>query len=255
MSFERAPILAAVGVALLGVVLLATYMRHFERVASGGEPVALLALRTHVAAGDRLSEDVLIAHDVPSSYVESRHVRAIDRSRVVGVRAAIDLEPNQTLAWTDLSIARKRRATLASGIPPGMRAMGVRRAGRDGFFSLLRPGDRVDVLLTTNGDGADARVVTLPLLQNVIVLAVGDSIRPAYLDSSTSRSDEVTLLVHANHAAILAQALRRGDLTLALRNAYDLDASAGSLRADDRVLFAAEARQSVVDHPRIERVD
>lgn len=254
MRLERVPLLIASAVALLGFVLLGAYMRHFERTASGGEPIALLALRTQVAAGDRLSKDMLVAHDVPSSYVESRQVRAADLSRVVGVRTAIDLEPNQTLAWTDLSIARKRSATLASRIPAGMRAMGVRRTGRAGFFSLLRPGDRVDVLLTTD-DGVDADVLTLPLLQNVIVLAVGDSIRPAYLDPSASRSDEVTLLVSANHAALLAQALRRGDVSLALRNERDLDVTAAGVRADDHALVASEARQTIAERPRIEKVD
>lgn len=255
MRVDRVPIVVALSVALLGFVLLGTYLRHFERTASGGDPVALLALRTRVMAGDRLSEEVLVAHDVPSSYVESRHVLAEDLPRVVGVRSAIDLEPNQTLAWTDLSIVRKRNATLASRIPSGMRAMGVRRVGRAGFSSLLRPGDRVDVFLTTDEASADTRTVTVPLLQNVIVLAVGDSIRPAYLESSGSGSDEVTLLVAANQAARLAQALRRGELSLALRNEHDLDVIADAAGTDDRDLLALEVHRTIAGSPRIEKVE
>jgi pilus assembly protein CpaB len=100
------------------------------------------------------------------------------------------------------------------------------------FGGLLRPGDRVDVLLTTDrGDGE----VTIPLLQNVLVLAVGTDTgadhRPEAAADGTSgrqltagprRFSEVTFSVTIEQAGTLTHASTNGQIALALRNPDDI---------------------------------
>jgi len=249
------PLVVSIAVALTGGALLGIYIRQFQRTAVGGKPVALLAMSKDVPAGEPIREEMLIAHAVPESYVESRQVLASEKSRVLGVRTAIDLEANQTLAWTDLTSTRRERSSLSTRIPLGMRAMSVTQSGRRAFGELLRPGDRVDVLLSKLRPEPDARAVTIPLLQNILVLAVGDDLGLAYQESEGRRSDIVTLLLSVDQASLLAHAKRDGEISLTLRNETDLEINEGLRETDDDDVLVQERRARKQRRVLIERVD
>ena len=249
------PLLASIAVAVLGGALLALYVRQFQHTAVGGTPVALLALRKNVPAGEPIRDEMLIAHTVPESYVESRQVLASEKPRILGVRTAIDLEANQTLAWTDLASTRRDRASLSTRIPPGLRAMSIEQSGRRAFGELLRPGDRVDVLLSKVRPEPDARAVTIPLLQNILVLAVGNDLGATYVESERSRTDFVTLLLSVDQASLLAHAKRDGELSLTLRNESDLEINENLPETDDFDVLVQERRARKQRRLLIERVD
>jgi pilus assembly protein CpaB len=252
---NRTAILASVIVAALGFVLLGVYVRQFQREATGGDPIALLAMSQDVAAGVPLTEQMLIVRTLPESYVEERQVLASALPRVLGVRSSIDLEANQTLLWTDLSTSPRDRSSLSSRIPKGMRAMSISGAGGRFSAELMRPGDRVDVLLTKATPGSAAKVVTVPLLQNLLVLAVGDRFGAADVQSSPLRSDSVTLLLTIDQASLLAQARRDAILNLVLRNENDLEINEGLAETDDSDVLEQEKRARRQRRLRIEKVD
>jgi len=252
---NRIAMLASVAVAALGCVLLAVYVRQFQREARGGDSVELLATRQNVAVGVPLTEQMLVVRPLPENYIEDRQVLASDLPRVLGVRASIDLEANQTLLWTDLATTPRDRSSFSSRIPRGMRAMSVAGVGRRAFSNLMRPGDRVDVLLTKAKPGPEAKVVTLPLLQNLLVLAVGISFGATDEEPSPIGSDSVTLLVTIDQASLLAQARRDGALSLVLRNEDDLEINEGLTETDDSDVLEQEKRARRQRRLRIEKVD
>ena len=252
---NRIAMLASVAVAALGCVLLAVYVRQFQREARGGDSVELLAMRQNVAVGVPLTEQMLVVRALPENYIEDRQVLASDLPRVLGVRASIDLEANQTLLWTDLATTPRDRSSFSSRIPRGMRAMSVAGVGRRAFSNLMRPGDRVDILLTKAKPGPEAKVVTLPLLQNLLVLAVGSSFGATDEEPSPIGSDSVTLLVTIDQASLLAQARRDGALSLVLRNEDDLEINEGLTETDDSDVLEQEKRARRQRRLRIERVD
>ena len=252
---NRVAILASLVVAVIGFVLLSIYVRQFQREASGGDPVELLAMRQDVAAGAPLTEQTLVVRTLPERYLEARQVLASDLPRVLGVRASIGLEANQTLLWTDLATTSHDRRSFSSRIPKGMRAMSVAGMGRHAFGNLMRPGDRVDVLLTKARTGSEARVVTVPLLQNILVLAVGSSFGATVEEDSPLRSDTVALLVTIDQASLIAQARRDGALSFVLRNEDDLEINEGLAETDDSDVLEQEKRARRQRRLRIERVD
>jgi pilus assembly protein CpaB len=252
---NRVAMLASVSTAVFGFVLLSIYVRQFQREATGGEPVQLLAMKRDVAGGVPLTEQMLVIRSLPESYVEDRQVLASDLPRVLGVRASIDLEANQTLLWTDLATTPQDRSSLSSRIPKGMRAISVAGVRRRAFGDLMRPGDRVDVLLTKARPGPEARVVTVPLLQNLLVLAVGNSFGAAGQESAPVGLDSVTLLVTVDQASLLTQARRDGTLSFVLRNEDDLEVNEGLAETDDSDVLEQEKRALRQRRLRIERVD
>ncbi|MGB8332662.1 MAG: Flp pilus assembly protein CpaB [Polyangiales bacterium] len=252
---NRMAMIAAVTVAAFGFALLAIYVRQFQREARGGDPVELLAMRQDVAAGTPLVEQMLVVRQLPENYVEDRQVLASDLPRVLGVRTSIGLDANQTLLWTDLATSPRDRSSLSNRIPRGMRAMNVVGVARRAFGNLMRPGDRVDVLLTKAKPGSDGAVVTIPLLQNILILAVGESFAALEQDTSPLGSDSVTLLVTIDQASLLAQARHDGILSLAVRNANDLEIDEGLRETDDSDVLEQEKRASRQRRLRIEKVD
>ena len=252
---SRKALVVSVAVAIAGFVLLAAYMRQFQREARGGDLVNLLAMRKDVSAKQPLDERSLVVRTLPETYVEERHVLASDLSKVLGVRAANDLKANQWLLWTDLVAAERDRSSLSSRVPKGMRAIAVEQSGRRALGELLLPGDRVDVLLTKAKPDQESTVVTVPLLQNVLVLAVGNSARPIYEAAPPANVSSVILLVTVEEASLLAQAKRGGELSLILRNENDLEINEGLAETDDSDVLELEERERRRRRALIERVD
>ena len=103
--------------------------------------------------------------------------------------------------------------------------------------------------------GIHGTVVTVPLLQSLLILAVGNTIEPANIESSASRLDFVTLLLSVDQASLLAHAKRGGELSLTLRNESDLEINEGLPETDDADVLVQERRARRLGRLPIERVD
>lgn len=215
---------AAVAAIVVGTALQLVYMRRFEAEVSGGDPLGVTVVARDVHAGDTLSADMLGTRQVPSAYVDLRNIRTQDRDALIGETLATAVRAGESLLWSDLLMDPTRDADLAARVRPGMRAVTLHAGGDAAFAELLRPGDRVDVLLSSSGDGA-ARVEgrTQTLLQNVLVLAVGADVGARVMDRSKVHrvARQVTVSVTPAGAQILTQAQLQGRLTLTLRNPDD----------------------------------
>ena len=246
---NRTALLAAVGVTIVGVVLFALYMRRFEAEAAGGEPVEVLMVTADIPLGEPLSIEKLATRSLPEAYVEDRHVLASDQQRILGIRVNTALRANQSLLWTDLATGASERRDLSTLLREGMRALTIRTNPSSSFGGLLRPGDRVDVLLTAQRPGGETRV-TVPLQQNVLVLAVGsDTGGPDRADTTEGRRSsgqiDVTLAVTIEQAAMLTHARESGELQLVLRNPDDVEIVNAVPETTDTDLVQPERRRAV----------
>ncbi|HMI92558.1 MAG TPA: Flp pilus assembly protein CpaB [Polyangiales bacterium] len=220
---DRKALLIAVIATAAGIALLRLYMHRFEQQAGGGPKQLVLVLLGDAAAGTVISGDALGTRLLPQAYLESRHIPARQLNEVVGLRLALSVRAHDALLWTDLASMRPAPRTLASLVPPGMRALSLSlRAGA--FDALLAPGDRVDVLLAPE---RSADPVASTVAENLLVLAIGDQLARAG-SGTHARSGDVTLSVSPEQSRTLAAAERRGGLRLVLRHPDDITLGAGS---------------------------
>lgn len=217
---QRIAWIAAVVAGVAGFALLSTYKHELEARAAGGAPVAVLTATEDIPLGTPITEDVLAVRELPAAYVEGRHVRADDARKIIGVRVVSGLRAGESLLWTDLQTMSADRRELSGLVQRGMRAVTIRASSGSSLSSLLRPGDRVDVLITTQREG---RAVTLPLLQNVMVLAVGNQLSRSGDDDRRARLQrDITLSATVAQAQALVHASSGGSLSVVLRNPDDI---------------------------------
>jgi pilus assembly protein CpaB len=113
---------------------------------------------------------------------------------------------------------------LAATIKPGMRACAVRVDEVVGVAGFVRPGMRVDVLVSGTAPGAPSadgpKVKTL--LQNIEVLSAGSDIQKD-AEGKPVQVSVVNLLVTPEQAELLSLASNQTRIQLVLRNPLDTD--------------------------------
>ena len=218
----RRAFLIALACAAGAISLFLLYVKQFERESSGGEPVRVLVTVNALERGSKVTDDALGVREIPQAYVESRAIRESDKSKILGLRVGAPLQAQQTLMWSDLSVATEERRELSTLVQPGRRAATI-KFQNGAISALVRPGDSVDVIGVASKDPTnDEHRSASVLLQNVLVLAVGDS---TAVDPISPRAEikqgELTLSVTLAEAQLLAVASDRGTLSIAVRNAED----------------------------------
>lgn len=252
---------ASVAAALGSVVLGHFYVQRLEAEVSGGHKLAVLVASEDLPVNGVVTEQNMAVRDVPQAYVEARQVRAPDLGKVLGARVGGGLKANDALLWTDLARFSDQHRVLSGLVQSGMRAVSFDLRAGD-FEGLLRPGDRVDVLFTTSSkEGAST---TTTLLQNLLLLSVGDNIARADQTApavSVHSGSNVSLSVTALQAQVVTQARERGRLTLSLRNPDDITLVEGLPETTRRDVVAgagepegdrkpASAAKETIDHVR-----
>jgi pilus assembly protein CpaB len=115
-------------------------------------------------------------------------------------------------------------AGLVAKIPPGMRAISVRSDDVVGVAGFLLPGTHVDVLMTYHSVTVPDPQ-TLTVLQDVVVLAAGQQIRPEP-DGKPVSVNVVTLLLKPEDTEKLVLATSQGGIYFVLRNGTDQEQTA-----------------------------
>jgi pilus assembly protein CpaB len=242
------PIVIAGVVALVGMFILYNYIVRFNAEASGGTKVQVLWMNRPQEAGSILKDDNLSVRDIPIAYLEPRSVRAADRQRVVGLRLPQALKVRAMLLWSDVQMTDGNNGIE---IQAGMRAFTIHIHGKSA--TLVAAGDRVDIIATFEVPGTGLSQVNMlrqgtVLLQNVLVLAHGQG---KTAGASDTESSDLSISVTLQQAEMLALAVERGSLSVALRNSMDLNFfdQITTLRSDQLLDLDPKAPKAAVAGP------
>lgn len=233
-------LVAAVLVGAFAAVLLWLYAEQLddEHEALVRDQVEVVKAARNIPSGTPLTKDKITTEKVPRRFLPPNPLLESELNIYLGTPVAVNIEEGAMILTSDFSVAEVSR-TLSSKIPPEERAMSVSVDAISGVSGLLRPGDRVDVLgtfpigtkeeLIEDASGkTSVGYVTMTLLQNVTLLAVGQEISDVPTGDGAQRSGSystVTASVTIDEAELLTIAQTRGKLTLLLRNREDVEVS------------------------------
>lgn len=164
--------------------------------------------------------------------VGRNNLREEDVAQIVGKKLKYPLDKGELVLWSYFDVPFMQGSGLAPIIKPGMRAVSVSVGGAAAVSGLVQPNDRVDVLgtfyfpsKTTPGEN---EAVTLTVLQDVTVLATGQTLAKESSDAAARRRPAagyttVSFEVTPREAELLVFAeTMKGRLTLSLRNPTDI---------------------------------
>jgi pilus assembly protein CpaB len=135
-------------------------------------------------------------------------------------------------------------------ITDGMRGLTMRVNEVSGVSGFVTPNTRVDVLLTME-DKASGEPATRIIMQDMKVLAAGQSLQPDK-EGKPQSVPVVTFLVTPEQAETLALASQQGSIQLALRNMLDT-ASVKTTGTRRGVLMGPVGRPAVARRPGVNR--
>ena len=234
--------LAAVAAVLVGLFAVVAVNKYISRqTAVPPSPKACILVATmEIKEGSEIGEEMLGSAEIPFESLSNMHIALPAKGspefqkafadvleKVVKRKAKRLVAANTPLFWIDIETAKK--APFADLIPDGCRAVTVPVDSVSSVCGFIRPGSRIDVVLTASEDklglvvgqaaqATGARVVSSVLLQNVPVLAAD---REYDLEANPSGYGTMTLALPTKAAIMMVQARTMGQITYLLRNVRD----------------------------------
>jgi len=217
------PILLAVCVALGGALWTYRWVNH--QIAPSAKEV-------------EMSQAVPIAValvDLPwGTLLTSKHIKQVpfleeslppghfrDLAELEGRVVIFPVTADEPIIESRLAPTSVETGGVSAVVSPGKRAVAVKGDKVIGLSGLIRPGNRVDVLVTLEDPRKKSEVTKL-VLQGVPVLATGEELSENG-EGDASPVDVYTLEVTPEDAEKLSLAATQGKLQFALRNATDID--------------------------------
>ena len=187
----------------------------------------VLCFKKDTPGGTALAKSDLGIKTVPALGMRGQALTIDSLSDIIGRKTLLGHRIGEVLFWSDIEGGNPRSTGLSADIKRQMRAMSVNVTGAAAVSGMVAPNDHVDVIGTFSFPNADGRVrtgdvVTSTILQNVLVLAVGQTTAKGGAQFGGGGYSTVTLEVTPREAEMLAFAEQmKGRLVLTLRNRND----------------------------------
>jgi pilus assembly protein CpaB len=217
----------------IGAVVFWLYQEQFRAEEAGGASVEVIAAAIDIELGQPVRAEWLTLKEIPESYLEERHLPASRMRDIIGLPLAQTVRAGEAVLASDLSPLSTAQRSLSGVIPHGQRAMTIAARTTSTFGGLLRPGDRVDVLLAVGSRDDLSSWRQVVVVENLLVLAVGQEFEVREPEPGTEEQQareirfghatHITLQVTAREGALLTVARQRGTLGLLLRNPNDVE--------------------------------
>ena len=205
---------------LAAVFLAARWMQG-----QGGDQGRIAVANADIELGGRLSPEMIRMADWPSGSVPAGAFN--EAAKLDGRVVLVSMQRGEPLTETRLAPIGTKGG-LSAVVPQGKRAMTVRVNDVIGVAGFALPGTYVDVMVNTQGEGAQRgdrdRTISKIVLERILVLAVAqeadrDSTKPKVVNA-------VTLELTPHDAELIDLARSVGTLSLVLRNQTDPKATA-----------------------------
>jgi len=189
-----------------------TYQMQQVAVAAYDLPWSTVLTKDMVRTGTFLKESL------PNGYYPNID-QVIGRTLIQPIRA------NEPVIEARLAPTSMASGGVAAVITMKKRAMSVHVDKVVGVSGYIRPGNRVDIMVTLPSPEEGGTPITKIVLENVLILAVGPEFNDPKKKEGAQQSlvDVITMEVTPEEGEKLALATTQGRLQLALRNAGDTE--------------------------------
>ncbi len=212
------PWLLPAGLALLGTLFLGTGLQRYKRdLGIGMEAAEVLIAARNLPEGKVLESRDFGFRKIPRDLLPMGVLLRGDLQRVPGLTIVRPVAQASMVLWSDLDV-NYMPPTPARRIVKGYRALAIGVTETSSVAQSVRPGDHVDLVVTTTPPG-NARSVTMTLLQNVAVLSVGKEGN----DDAQGTYANVTLMILPREVGVVEHASQVGKLSLSLRHPDDAE--------------------------------
>lgn len=201
---------------------------------------AVVVAKQNIPSGTIIAPEMLDLRVVPNQQLKPNAANTLDK--IVGMATRESIARGEQITMDKLSPATKKEGgsfsavgSLSQFTPVGKRAITVNVDNITGLAGMLKPGDYVDVLATLpfpsrSPEGKQTtQVATIPLFQNILVLAVGQETMatvqdPRYREGKKAGDQAaslITLALTPQEASLIAFAQEQGKIRLVLRSPTD----------------------------------
>jgi len=217
----KTPLIIAIVLGLVAVVVAwrAIKMKEIE-VTRGWELKEVIVASADIQVGATLSNDTVGVDKMPRKFVYDSVLEPADMEVALGREVVVPIKSGEPIHWYQLQGIRSLER-LSKAVRKRGRAVSVDVNERSAVGLWVRPNDHVDVLGTFRDPGSN-QMVAVTLLQNVIVLATGQTTAATQSSRSDIQYGTVTLLALPEEAEILVLAQELGSIYLSLRNSEDI---------------------------------
>ncbi len=232
-------LIVSIGIGILAAILSYSWIKsknaNFEkeknRLYKDAETVQVLAAARPLPSGTTIQPSDFGLLTVFAKTVTDDNILEADRMRIVGRTLLHPLDMKNPVLWTYIDGGKQRSRNLSDDINAKMRAVSIPVSGASGVSGMVRPNDSVDVLGSfvlpaagATGNPEELEMVTLTVLQNVTILAIGSDTQRTFSEKkNNSGYGTVTLQVTPREAEVLVFAQQmKGKLFLTLRNPSDI---------------------------------
>ncbi len=179
-------------VAIIAVMMIYSYVESTEETlrTQYGSEVAVVVAKTDIRELDLLDETNLTTINVPKKFRQEGAGAKVED--FLGGLSRAPIKAGQQVTRQIVTRAGPRTG-LSRQVAVGKRAVTVRVSDHNGVAKLIKPGDRIDVLVKIDrGQGKKELMEVKTLLQDVIVLATGVHVTntlPGILEQDPSKPE------------------------------------------------------------------
>ncbi len=235
---------AAIGFGLLAALLAVFYLKMREaalraKLTPDDEKIQVVVANRDLAKGTVIAADPenFAVRAIPRDFVHTDAITAADLPQVEGKKLVENLAAGKALlrSFIDEDFPRD----FSDTIPLRRRAMTVQVDEVNAVNGFIRPGNRIDILVTLPAGvaGDSSTDAVMPVLENVEVLATGRDSAREYEEkmmliqggvmnaAPVTNYSSITINVTPEEAALVETAQDKGDLLALLRNRKDTSGS------------------------------
>ena len=208
-----------------------------------GKPIVVASV--DVPWGTPLKKELVRLVNFPTEHMPEGRFENIED--LYGRIALTPLKRHEPILESKLAPLDVKNGGVVGVLHPGMRAMAVRVNDVVGLPGFVKPGDRVDVMVTMGKPGKKGKV-TKTILENTLVLATGTQLERQGPGEKPRQVKVFTFEVSLEEAEKLAFASTEGKLRIALRSPINAEpeltkgATASTLLASYRSSYQGKAK-------------